>query len=69
MANERNPRRQSDETSELHTQADDERPLTRREAEVAGITPETEGVYGDDSFSPNDEDKRDSERAGPGEHL
>jgi hypothetical protein len=67
MENKRNERR--DRTSELHTERDDELPLTRREADVAGISPTPEMVYGDDSFNPNQEDKRDSERAGPGEHV
>jgi hypothetical protein len=67
MDDERNGPR--DETRELHTEADDERPLTRHEAEVAGLTPTPETVYGEDSYFPNEEDKRDAERAGPGEHL
>ena len=50
-----------DDPEELHTVADDERPLTREEAEVAGMLPD-EPVYGDDSLEPNEEDHRDSER-------
>jgi hypothetical protein len=53
---------------ELHTQADDESPLSRHEAEVAGIVPGM-AVYGDSSLDPNADDKRDSERATPDEHL
>jgi hypothetical protein len=38
---------------QLHTQADNEAPLTRAEADVAGITPTPETVYGESSESPN----------------
>jgi hypothetical protein len=48
---------------QLRTQADDERPLTRAEADVAGISPTPETVYGDDSTFPNEDDERDSHRA------
>jgi hypothetical protein len=55
--------------AELHTEADDEPPLTRREADVAGIGPTPEMVYGDSSYFPNEEDSKDAERADPDEHL
>lgn len=55
-----------DEPRELTTVADDEAPLSREEARVAGMIPGM-AVYGDDSEDPNDH--RDSEHAGPGEHL
>jgi hypothetical protein len=45
---------------QLHTIADDEEPLTRREADVAGITPTPEVVYGDTDEDPNREDQHDA---------
>ena len=45
---------------QLRTQADKERPLSRREADVAGIGPTPETVYGDDSTFPNPDDQRDA---------
>jgi hypothetical protein len=53
--------RDEDDPRELHTVADDERPLTRQEAEVAGMLPD-EPVYGDSSIEPNADDHRDAER-------
>jgi hypothetical protein len=50
-----------DDPEELSTVADDERPLTREEAEVAGMLPD-EPVYGDSSLDPNEEDQRDAQR-------
>jgi len=50
----------------LHTQADNERPLTRAEAEVAGLI---DPIYGEDPEHEVSEDRRDAEHAGPGEHL
>jgi hypothetical protein len=44
---------------QLHTEADDEPPLTRREADVAGITPTPEVVYGDTDEDPNRDDQAD----------
>ena len=38
---------------QLRTQADTERPLSRHEAEVAGLTDTPETVYGEDSAFPN----------------
>jgi hypothetical protein len=55
----------SDDPEELHTVADDEKPLSRAEAVVAGIVPGMV-VYGDDSIEPNADDHRDAER-GSGE--
>jgi hypothetical protein len=62
------PEADGEAPGELHTQADDEPALTRPEAEVAGIVPGMV-VYGDSSLDPNADDKRDSERAEPGEHF
>ncbi len=62
------PEADSDAPGELHTQADDEAPLSREEANVAGIVPGMV-VYGDSSLDPNADDKRDSEHASPSEHL
>ena len=50
-----------DDPEELDTVADDERPLTREEAEVAGLIPD-EPVYGESSLDPNAADRRDAER-------
>jgi hypothetical protein len=57
-----------DDPSELHTQADDDPPLSEREAEVAGMV---KGliVYGDASVEPNADDHADAERAEPDEHF
>jgi hypothetical protein len=44
---------------QLRTQADNEPPLTREEADVAGISPTPEVVYGEDSAEPNESDQRD----------
>ncbi len=55
-----------DDPTELTTEADGESALSRSEARVAGILP-GQAVYGDDSNDPNDH--RDSEHAGPGEHV
>ncbi len=53
----------SDTPRELHTEADDERPLTRAEADVAGISRTPSVVYGDDSSNPNADDERDAHGA------
>lgn len=53
----------SDDPRPLHITGEDERTLTRAEADVAGISPTPEVVYGEDSFFPNEEDQRD-EHAG-----
>ena len=55
------PEADLDNPGELHTQADNDRILSRREAEVAGIVPGMI-VYGDDSIEPNADDHRDAER-------
>jgi hypothetical protein len=49
-----------DDPKELSTVADNERPLSRAEAQVAGMLP-GEAVYGDDSIEPNADDHRDAE--------
>lgn len=59
---------ESDDPSELTTQADDVAPLSREEAEVAGIVPGTI-VYGDDSINPNADDRRDLNHPADDEHL
>jgi hypothetical protein len=50
---------------QLRTQADNEPALSRREAEVAGLTETPQTVYGEDSAFPNAQDTRD-ENAGEG---
>ncbi len=57
-----------DDPAELRTQADDDPPLSRREAEVAGMI-KGQIVYGDASIEPNADDHADSERATPDEHV
>jgi len=63
---ERAPTTRDDDPAELTTVADDEAPLSRNEALVAGMIPGM-AVYGDDSSDPNDH--ADSERAEPGAHV
>lgn len=52
---------------QLHTEADDEPPLTRREADVAGITTTPEMVYGESDEDPNREDQQDVHRGSEAE--
>jgi hypothetical protein len=69
--NDERPRRpevDQDNPGELHTEADDDRSLSRREAEVAGIVPGMV-VYGDSSIEPNADDRRDAAHAEPDEHF
>jgi hypothetical protein len=47
---------------QLRTQADNERALTRKEADVAGITGTASTIYGESDESPNEEDQRDAHR-------
>ena len=54
---------------QLRTQADDEEPLTRREADAAGISPTPEVVYADSDEDPNRDDQRDMNRADSDEHV
>jgi hypothetical protein len=54
---------------ELRTQADEEPPLSREEADVAGISLTPEVVYGEVDEHENDEDERDARHAAPDEHL
>ena len=50
----------SDMPRQLRTQADDEGPLSRREADVAGITTTPEVVYGESDEDQNRDDQRDA---------
>lgn len=50
----------NDDPRPLHFAGEDEPTLTREEADVAGISPTPEVVYGEDSFFPNEEDQRDA---------
>jgi hypothetical protein len=68
MSKSNRPEADLDNPGELHTQADDEQPLSREEAAVAGMLPGLI-VYGDSSIEPNADDHRDSESAEPGEHV
>jgi hypothetical protein len=54
---------------QLRTQADNERALSREEADVAGISTTPEVVYGEDDTHVSDDDRRDQRHAEPGEHL
>ena len=45
---------------QLRTQADDEPPLSRAEADVAGISPTPQVVYGETDEDENREDQRDA---------
>jgi hypothetical protein len=54
---------------ERDTAAEDEPTLTREEADVQGIGPTHETVYGDNSYEPNADDHRDAERADEDEHV
>ena len=47
---------------QLRTQADDEPALTRREADVAGISQTPEVVYGESDENENEEDQREAHR-------
>lgn len=49
----------SDQAQPLHSLGDKLRPLSRKEADVAGISPTPETTYGDDSYQPNADDQRD----------
>jgi hypothetical protein len=64
----RRPEVDQDNPAELHTEADDDRPLTRQEAEVAGIVPGMI-VYGDSSIEPNADDRRDLNSPAEDEHF
>lgn len=48
------------ESRSLHITGDDEAPLTREEADVAGISPTPSVVYGENSTFPNEADQRDA---------
>lgn len=68
MSDTPRPEIDRDDPAELHTQADDERTLSREEAEVAGIVPGMI-VYGDDSINPNADDRRDLNAPDSDEHV
>ena len=69
LPDEVDDRAKSDQPRALRTQADNDRPLSRREAEVAGLTVDSGPVYGESSNQETSDDRRDAERAGPGEHV
>jgi hypothetical protein len=52
----------SDQPRQLRTQADNDRPLTRAEAAVAGMTMHPEVVYGESDEDPNRDDQIDAHR-------
>jgi hypothetical protein len=57
-----------DNPAELHTEADDEVPLSIDEAKVAGMV-KTDIVYADSSINPNADDQNDLNHAEPDEHF
>jgi hypothetical protein len=68
LPNEVDDRPDSGMPRQLRTQADNERTLTLREAEAAGITG-VDMVYGETSADENREDQRDAHRADKDEHV
>ncbi|HEY0613512.1 MAG TPA: hypothetical protein VGC96_02680 [Candidatus Elarobacter sp.] len=54
---------------QLRTQADDDDPLSRREADVSGISLTPQVVYADTDEDQNREDRQDAHRAEPDEHV
>ena len=54
---------------QLRTQPDDEGTLTRREADVAGISTTPEVVYGESGEDQNRDDQRDAHQAQADEHV
>jgi hypothetical protein len=54
---------------QLRTQADDDAPLSRAEADVAGISPTPSVSYAGDDYAQNAEDQRDAHQAEPDEHV
>ncbi|MBD5633138.1 MAG: hypothetical protein IAI49_01565 [Candidatus Eremiobacteraeota bacterium] len=68
MSDSKRPEADLDNPGELHTQADDERTLSRDEAAVAGILPGLI-VYGDSSLEPNADDRRDLNAPKDDEHF
>lgn len=54
---------------QLRTQADDDGSLSRREADVAGISQTPEVVYGESDEDQNRDDQRDMNQADPDEHV
>jgi hypothetical protein len=68
MSESKRPEADLDDPGELHTQADDEAPLSRAEATVAGIVPGMV-VYGDSSLDPNADDRRDNNAPADDEHF
>ena len=67
-----------DRPNELRTEADDEAPLSSREAEamgeqttrrLRGIPPERQTMYGDVDEGYDNEDQADAHHADPGEHV
>jgi hypothetical protein len=56
-------------SDEIERSPDDEPTLTRREADVAGISQTPETVYGDNSYEPNADDHKDEEHPTEDEHF
>ena len=63
------PERDDEEPRPLRTQADEERPLSRPEADVLGISPTPQVVYAETDEDQNRDDVRDAHRAEPDEHV
>jgi hypothetical protein len=54
---------------QLRTQADEEPALSRREADVAGMSETPDVVYGETDEDQNRDDQRDAHRAEADEHV
>jgi hypothetical protein len=54
---------------QLRTQGDDASPLSRAEADVAGISQTPQVVYGESDEDQNRDDQADMNRAEPDEHV
>ncbi len=54
---------------QLRSQGDDERPLSRAEADVAGISQTPAVVYGESDEDQNRDDQADMNSAEPDEHF
>lgn len=54
---------------QLHTTGDDAEPLSRAEADVAGISTTPDVVYADTDENPNRDDQTDANQAEPDEHV
>ena len=59
LPSESGERPESDRPRELHTQNDGAEPLTRAEADIAGVSSTAKSIYGEDSLDPNAAERKD----------